>query len=179
MSDTDDTPMGTIAREDGRITLRYRRRFPHPVESVWAALTEREHLRAWMPCDIIGERRAGAAIELPFWPTIMEHHEIDQPVLTGEIRVWEPPHVFEWTWDTDLLRFELAADGEGTRLTFTTWLGFDDDEGAADTAAGYHTCLAHLSARLDGRELGELATADTADLERRYRGLVASHPRAS
>jgi uncharacterized protein YndB with AHSA1/START domain len=179
MSHVEDARMGTVAREDGRITLRYRRRFPHPVESVWAALTEHEHLGAWLPCDIVGERRAGAAIELPFWPATLEHHEIDEPVLTGEIRVWEPPHVFEWTWDTDLLRFELAAEGDGTSLVFTTWIGIDDDEGAANAAAGYDVCLEYLAAQLDGRDLGELATADTADLQHRYRALVASHPRAS
>jgi uncharacterized protein YndB with AHSA1/START domain len=179
MNDVDDTTMGTVARDGGRITLRYERRYPHPLDAVWSALTESEHLRAWMPCDIVGERRAGAPIELPLWSSIIEHHPIDQPVLTGEIRVWDPPRVFEWTWDTDLLRWELAEDGDGTRLTFTTRLGFDDDEGAAATAAGYHACLEHLAARLDGRELEELATADTAEWVRRYRELVVSHPRRS
>lgn len=96
-----------------------------------------------MPCDIVGGRREGADIEMPFWPPHVEKYGIQTPTLHGKIRVWDPPRVFEWTWDTDVLRWELAADDDATILTFTTWLG-NDDAGAANTAAGYHACLASL-----------------------------------
>ena len=173
-----DAPMGTIERAGGRVGLRFERRLPHPAATVWRALTESEHLAHWMPCDIVGERRAGAAIELPFWPAIIEQHAIDEPVVRGEIRVWDPPRVFEWTWDTDVLRFELVEDGGATVLTFTTWLGADEDTATANTAAGYQVCLDHLAARLDGRAMSPLAEAETAGWERAYADLVASAPRA-
>lgn len=54
----------------------------------------------------------------------LEAYGLDMtPSLSGEIRDWDPPKVFEWAWDTDLLRWELVPDGDGTVLTFTTWLG--------------------------------------------------------
>ena len=125
----DESRLGTIRRQPNGLSVRYVRRFRHPPERVWQALTESDHLRHWMPCDIVGERRAGATIELPFWPDHVSKYDIETPTLHGEIRVFQPPAVFEWTWDTDVLRWELAPDGDGTVLTFTTLLG-DDVAGA-------------------------------------------------
>ena len=75
-------------------------------------------------------------------------------VSAGELRVWDPPRTFEFTWGmddraelTDLLRFELEPTDDGTRLTFTTWLGGPIQN--TDTAVGWHVCLDHLSGLLD------------------------------
>ncbi|MBK9367468.1 MAG: SRPBCC domain-containing protein [Deltaproteobacteria bacterium] len=126
MSPPTRDPLGEVRRDGDRWSLRYVRLLRHSPEKVWAAITRSEHLAHWLPCDILGERRAGARVELPFWPETAQKYGLTDPPLLGEIRVWDPPHVFEWTWDVDLLRFELAPEGEGTRLTFTTWLGDSD-----------------------------------------------------
>ncbi len=118
-----DPTMATLLEADGRVGLRFVRHLAHPPEKVWRAITESEHLQHWMPCDIVGERRAGATVELPFWPAHVEAYDIEDPILAGEIRVWDPPSVFEWTWASDLLRWELVPDGDGTVLTLTTWFG--------------------------------------------------------
>ena len=143
-----DQTMGTVLKEDGRWGLRYERFLNHPPEKVWAALTESDHLSHWMPCDIVGERKEGADIELPFWPAQIERYSIEEPVLYGKILVWDPYEVFEWTWDTDVLRWELEPVADGTLLTLTTWLGKDVDI-AKDAAAGYHVCLDQLIELLD------------------------------
>jgi hypothetical protein len=62
--------------------------------------------------------------------------------------VFDPPSVMEFTWGTDLLRIELAADGAGTVLTLTDT--FDDVGKAAWDAAGWHECLDLLVSDLDG-----------------------------
>ena len=62
--------------------------------------------------------------------------------------VFDPPSVMEFTWGTDLLRIELAADGAGTVLTLTDT--FDDVGKAARDAAGWHECLDLLVSDLDG-----------------------------
>ena len=59
MTTSRDEPLATVLDDDGRVALRFRRRLPHPPEKVWRALTESEHLQHWMPCDLVGERRAG------------------------------------------------------------------------------------------------------------------------
>jgi Activator of Hsp90 ATPase homolog 1-like protein len=58
-------PMGEVMRDRDKWVLRYERVLRHAPEKVWAALTESEHLRHWMPCDIVGERGEGADLELP------------------------------------------------------------------------------------------------------------------
>jgi uncharacterized protein YndB with AHSA1/START domain len=172
---TPDRPLGTPRREPSGWVVRFERHLAHDRRKVWRAITESQHLRWWMPCDIVGERRQGAAIELPFWPAHVERYGIETPTLRGEIRVWDPPSVFEWTWDTDILRWELAEVDGGTQLTFTTWLS-PDDTGAANTAAGYHVCLDHLESLLDTGTAEPLVDAETDPLERRYRDVVTATP---
>jgi uncharacterized protein YndB with AHSA1/START domain len=169
----EDAPLATVLDDEGRVGLQYLRRLAHPPEKVWRALTESEHLQHWMPCDLIGERRAGARLELPFWPAHVEKYGIETPTLQGEIRAWDPPRLFEWTWDTDVLRWELEAVDGGTVLTFTTWLG-DDRMGGdlANTGAGYHVCLDHLAAWLDDEPRGALVDADVGPWEARYTAAV-------
>jgi uncharacterized protein YndB with AHSA1/START domain len=144
-----ETSMGEVLRDGERVGLRFVRRFAHPVERVWSAITESDQLKFWMPCDIVGERRAGADITLPFWPAQVERYQLEEATVTGRIEVWDPPEVFQWTWGGDILRFELErTDGE-TTMTFTTWLESPDPAGAADAAGGYHVCLDQLGVLLD------------------------------
>jgi uncharacterized protein YndB with AHSA1/START domain len=170
-------PLGTILREGDQIGLRYERRLAHPPEKVWRALTESEHIRHWLPTDIIGERAAGASIELPFWPEHVERYGIEKPVLHGEIRAWEPPSLFEWTWETDVLRWELGAVEGGTLLVFTTWLSDPDPTGAVGVSAGYHVCLDVLEELLDTGAVG-VRLIDREDavapLEARYAEAMSS-----
>jgi uncharacterized protein YndB with AHSA1/START domain len=39
---------GTVQQVDGRYVLRFERRLNHPVEKVWAALTESDRLAEWL-----------------------------------------------------------------------------------------------------------------------------------
>jgi uncharacterized protein YndB with AHSA1/START domain len=175
---TDDDTMAAVLQDGERVGLRFHRQLAHPPEKVWRALTESEHLRHWLPCDIVGKRRAGADIQLPFWPDHVTMYKIDEPVLAGRINVWEPPAVFEWTWGGDVLRFELAPGASGTSLTFTTWFAEPDRKAAANAAGGYHVCLDHLARLLDGET--DLALTDpnvqaTADAwQREYDALLAA-----
>ncbi|CAL9587499.1 hypothetical protein SUDANB121_05187 [Nocardiopsis dassonvillei] len=168
-----DERTAAVRRTDGGWELRFRRRLAHGREKVWRALTESAHLAHWLPCDIVGERRAGAAIELPFWPSDTGPDGDGEPPLHGRIRVWDPPSVFEWTWDGDVLRWELEEADGGTLLTFTT-LTVPDPEGAAGTAAGFHVCLEYLEALLDTGTADHLAEPDPAPLQELYGKLIAA-----
>ena len=162
-----NTNLATTLQDGGRVGLRFERRLAHPPEKVWRALTESAELRHWMPCDIVGERRAGAAIELPFWPEHVERYHIEEPVLSGTINVWDPPRTFEWTWGGDILHFDLEPVEDGTRLTFTTWFADPDRQAAANAGGGYHVCLDHLARLLDGDRSGNLTDPEVqADADR-------------
>ena len=162
--------MGTATIADGTWTLTYVRHLDHPVEKVWRAITESDHLAAWFPCDVVGERRSGADIELRFWPDVVEKFEVAEPVTTGHIDVWDPPTRFELWWEGDLLRWELEPTATGTTLRLTTVI--EDPAIATDAAAGWHVCLDRLQVRLDSG-----ATAPPADhpteLEAEYAAAAA------
>jgi uncharacterized protein YndB with AHSA1/START domain len=158
----DETSIGEVLRDGERVGLRFVRRFAHPVERVWAALTESDQLQFWMPCDIVGERRAGADITLPFWPAQVEKYQLEETTLAGRIEVWEPPVVFQWTWGGDILRFELKSTDAGTTMTFTTWLESPDLDEAAGAAGGYHVCLDQLRILLDTGSAPALVESDEA-----------------
>ena len=118
----DEMSMGECARRGARWTPLRTAVRSSCIERVWSAITESDQLQFWMPCDIVGERRAGADIKLPFWPAAVEKYELDETPLTGRIEVWDPPAIFQWTWGGDILRFELNPTDGGTTMTFTTWL---------------------------------------------------------
>ncbi|MBO3086862.1 SRPBCC domain-containing protein [Cellulomonas dongxiuzhuiae] len=148
---TTDPRLGTVLRDEDRCGLRFVRTFPHPQETVWAALTESRHLRHWFPADLVGERRPGSALRLPFWPEHVARYAIADAVVDGTVQAWDPPSRASWTWGGDLLVFELEEADDGTRLTFTTWLAPTSAEDVTGTAAGYHVCLDLLEALLAGR----------------------------
>ena len=54
---------------------------------------------------------------------------------------WDPPRVFAFAWGEDVLRFELAEDGDGTALVFTHAFAHQPGKPARD-GAGWATCLA-------------------------------------
>jgi uncharacterized protein YndB with AHSA1/START domain len=129
----------TLITDRTRPAVRLERDLPDPPEVVWAALTERERLRDWFPCDVIvegGEWRAGAAITFEFPPEVIEM------TLSGEVVTVREPHELAFTWGEETLRFELTARGGGTRLVLINELA---PSAAARNAAGWDTCLDQLA----------------------------------
>ena len=131
-----------------RPVLRFERRLAHPPEKVWRAITEPEELAHWFPARVDAELKPGAAMRFTF-----TDHDLDDT--EGEILEFDPPRLFAFRWDRDVLRFELVADGSGCRLLFTHTLGeggfWGGKRSAPRNAAGWDVCLAMLAARLDGR----------------------------
>jgi uncharacterized protein YndB with AHSA1/START domain len=127
---TDD--FGELDRSGARLVLRFTRVLAHPPTKVWRALTEPEHLAAWFPTTIDGERAVGAALRFAF-----PNHEA--PDMHGEMLAFEPPTVLELRWGDEILRFELDGDDAKTVLTFSDT--FDELGKAARDAAGWHSCL--------------------------------------
>jgi hypothetical protein len=68
------------------------------------------------------------------------------------------PTLLEYTWGTDLLRWELVASDSGTRLTL---LHTVDDAGMVPkVAAGWHLCLVVAEHLLDGQPIGPIVGAN-------------------
>ncbi len=139
-----DQADGQLEETGGRWQIRFARRLAHPQEKVWRALTEPEHRDAWFPQRIEADRGWAAGAPLRFVSDAMPEANFD-----GEVLVYDPPRTLEMRCGTDILRFELAADGDGTILTLADTL--TERGTGARTAAGWHTRLDILAYALAGQ----------------------------
>ena len=57
---------GTLHAGEGRFVLRFERRLAHPLEKVWAALTDPAELGHWFPQDVEADLRPGGTIRFTF-----------------------------------------------------------------------------------------------------------------
>lgn len=143
---------GTLVTIDGRPALRFERRYRHPIERVWRAVTDPSEVGRWFPSEVVGERKAGT--ELIFDDDAQraadmeagEPTRADGPLITGRVIAHDPPNVWSFTWGGEVLRFELTPDGDGTRLVFTQILSHQSV--AARNGAGWHACLVELDTLL-------------------------------
>ncbi|MDQ1399327.1 MAG: hypothetical protein QOK20_1259 [Acidimicrobiaceae bacterium] len=135
---------GTLLTDGTRPAVRLDRQLADPPAIVWQALTDREQLRAWFPCDVVvagGRWEVGAAIAFPFPPEAIDM------TLSGEVLEVVEPYVLAFTWGEEVLRFELSANDGGTRLVLVDEL---PAAFAARNAAGWDDCLDRLAGRDPG-----------------------------
>jgi len=144
-------------RPDGdRWTLVFVRELRHPPELVWKALTEPSQLKEWAPFD--ADRDLGRTGDA----TLTMEGEGGPEPMTASVRQARPPALLEYTWGTDLLRWELEPIPTGTRLTLRHTL--EDRSWASKVVAGWHICLDVAEGFLDGRPIGRIV----GDEARRY-----------
>ncbi|MDG4805568.1 SRPBCC family protein [Micromonospora sp. WMMD1120] len=144
------SPPAEVRADD--TTLVFVRDLRHPPTTVWAALTDPSQLAQWAP--FLADRDLGdpgaATLTLVDGDTTTE-----QP---ATVRRAEPPHLLEYTWGDDLLRWELTALGAGTRLTLRHTVA---DRGLLPmVAAGWHLCLDVADRLLDGDPVGPIRGAE-------------------
>ncbi len=156
------TADGTIEKVRGRYTIRFERRFDHPIEEVWEAITTAERMGEWfgegkVELDLVEGGRFFVHLTGP--PELVEAvlKEVGEKGLVSEDTVLkvEPPHVFEHTWGgvpTSIVRWELEPDGAGTLLHFTAREPEDFAvEDAPRDLAGWHSIFEELERNLTGR----------------------------
>jgi uncharacterized protein YndB with AHSA1/START domain len=129
----------------GQPVLRLERRFAHSPDTVWKAITEPAELAHWFPARVDTALEVGAAMRFTF--------EGEDESTEGEILEFDPPKVFMFRWNDDVLRMEILPEDTGCRLVFSHTLSeaYGGRPAAGRNAAGWDTCLAGLMARLDGR----------------------------
>jgi uncharacterized protein YndB with AHSA1/START domain len=138
---------GTLLTDGARPAVRLERELPDAPPVVWRALTERDQLAAWFPCDVIvsgGAWVVGATISFPFSPD-----KIDM-TLSGQVIAVDEPNTLSFTWGDETLRFELTpTDTGGTLLVMVDEL---PPSAAARNAAGWDECLDRLAGVGSGAE---------------------------
>ncbi len=142
-----------FTKTGSQYTLALERQLAHSPEKVWRVLTERELLKQWFPCDVVGGWKVGAELRFEF-----RHGEGDglsDEELRGEVLSVDPPRLLEFRWGTHLIRCELIADGDGCKLLFSEIL--DDASMGARNAAGWEICLESLDTVLQVGAIAKFA----------------------
>lgn len=137
-------PTGTyLTLDDGRPAVRFTRVYDHPVERVWAFVTDPDELERWFPCRAEIELRPAGTVTFGGDPHLAGS--------TGRVIAVDPLRHLSFAWDGDEVHFDLEATDDGrTRFTLTNVLVAEDT--AARNGAGWDVCLAALDARARGEE---------------------------
>ena len=109
---------------------------------MWRSFTEPDHLAAWFPTTIEGERAAGARLRFAFPAD-------EAPPFDGEMLVYEPPSLMELRWGRRNSAIRARGRRERQRARFSAT--FDELGKAARDGAGWHGCLDLLSHEISGR----------------------------
>ncbi len=158
---------GTVERtEDGRYVISFERRLAHPVERVWAALTEPAELISWWG-DAEVELHEGGRFEVSWLNT---DEQGDSATMQATIVKLEPLRLL--VLDGDIhgrLRWELTPDGDGTRLSFRSTFELEP-EFITKVPAGWHFHLDALGRHLDGGETDLVEIPDWEPIHEAYVG---------
>jgi len=138
---------GAQVRKDGeKWTLILVRELRHSPEKVWQALTDPAHLVEWAPFVADGNLgTAGSTVNLTWVGT--------GKTLETRVTRADAPTLLEY----NEIRWELAAFGDGTRLTL--WHNIDR-RFISWGAAGWHIAFDVLDRLLSGTPIGRIAGAD-------------------
>lgn len=145
---------GKIIAEGDRAGLDFVRWLPHPVESVWDAITQPTELAEWFGQATVDGRKDGLFVMLAGPANVPEVARRTE----GTILEWQPPYLLEYEWrqaivEPSTVRYELSAEDGGTRLHFThKWLSLQNARGFIP---GTHANLDRLAAFLAGDPVPE------------------------
>lgn len=153
------TADGTLEkRDDGKAVIRFERRIGHPVERVWAAITEPGQMIGWWG-DAEVDLREGGRFDVR-WLNTDENG--DSAHMHATISALDPPRLIELDGDIHgVLRFELEplGGGSGTLLRFSSTLKLPE-EFRTRVLAGWHTHLDALETVLGGGSVDLVNIAD-------------------
>ena len=154
-------PLADVAvRSEGdRWTLIFMRDLRHPPTKVWTALTDPDQLARWAPFLASRDLTTTGGATLT-----MVDGDVRQE-LPATVTRSEPHNLLEYTWGTDVLRWELAvvaldpsnsaitSEGPGLVITTGTRLTLRHTVAGRDwipkAAAGWHLCLMVAERLLD------------------------------
>lgn len=138
-----------------RWTLVFRRDLPHPPEKVWAALTDPGQLGQWSPYT--ADRDLGTTGDATL--TMVDSDAGEH--IPAEVTRADRPTLLEYTWGTDLLRWELTPTGGGTLLVLHHTV--KDRDWLPKVAAGWHLCLDVADHLLAGDPVGPIRGAEATN----------------
>ena len=159
------TDRGTYLEHDGRPAVRFVRRYPHPAQRVWAAVSEPAGLRHWFPSSVELEPRTGGRIAF--------HDDPNLPATAGTVLAYDPPRRLAFTWGGDELHLTVEPDGDAA-CTLTLLNVLEARDATARNAAGWAVCLAELEKHLRGDTADGPHSATAEPWQEHYAAYVAA-----
>ena len=135
--------LAVIEKYENSYIAKFERHMKHPVEDVWAYLTDNDKLPKWFPELRVDELREGGVLKFDMGNGIHEEMKITELKMES---------VLEYTWADDMVRFELSPETEGCNLVLNEKLNKITEHTPRDLA-GWHVCLDVIHALLDGRTI--------------------------
>lgn len=134
---------GVIRRVDDGFEGRLQRVYEHPVQRLWDMLTVPAEFAKWIAPGKMDLQKGGRVyIDFADSGTLID----------STLTEFEPQHLLEYSWSSGdeparPLRWALAPEGEGTRLTLTVHTPAGED--AAKACAGFEGHLDMLAGALE------------------------------
>lgn len=135
---------GTIGRVDGGFEGRLSRVYDQGAQDVWRMLTQPAEFSKWIAPGTM-ELRKGGAVRIDFADS--------GTLIESTLTEYDPPRLLEYSWSSGdqpkrPLRWELAPEAGGTRLTLTVFTPAGEDP--AKACAGFEGHLDMLMGALEG-----------------------------
>ncbi|GAB6930634.1 hypothetical protein JCM10914A_46170 [Paenibacillus sp. JCM 10914] len=129
---------GKVLQMDGHRVVSFERYLKHPVEKVWRAITNPEHMAKWLTVQSEMELRVDGQLAFR-WD--------NGDLVEGKITKIDPPHELEYTWLEEasgysVVRWRLKDEGERCLLHLTHT--FYEVAVVPDYLAGWHVHLEAL-----------------------------------
>lgn len=129
---------------DHGLTVQFSGEFEATIDAVWQMLTDNTQVQRWFPELKFEDLEPGGTLRFNYQDGGSEEMMILDV---------EAPHYLSFTWDINIVTFELTATESGnTVLIFTEWLAQVNDHSPKDLT-GWMICLQNIAALLEGKEL--------------------------
>lgn len=143
MSDN-NIPFGKIIKGADYFEGQLSRDFAHPSAALWRMITAADSVPLWLAPGTI-ELKQGGAVHIDFADSGI--------VIESEVTAFREGALLEYSWSSGNqpkrpLRFEIAGQGENSRLTLTVRIPLSEDP--AKACAGFEAHLEMLATALEG-----------------------------
>ena len=133
----------SIQKMDDQVIVEFERDFPVEIDLVWRMLAENQYLQKWIADLEIETLEEGGKILFD-----MKDGTFEEMTITS----LSVPNVLEYTWGSDLVRFDLSPSKTGTHLIFKEIISKVTHHTPKDIT-GWHICLDVIDAILSNEEL--------------------------
>jgi uncharacterized protein YndB with AHSA1/START domain len=139
-----DEATAALSKDGGQVVGVMTRVSEHPPAAIWRMLTDPAKLPQWLAPGRI-ETRVGGAARLDFADS--------GTVIDSQVTAYDEGRVLEYSWSSPgepqrPVRWEIAPEGDGSRLTLRLRTPEGEDPGRA--CAGWEAHLEMLEAALEG-----------------------------